>query len=267
MNAALFGQLLRSQRTKLLVVGVAIAAWSVFLPIIYSSFGQQIKQVVDSGIIPKQLMNFGGGDPFTLGGSIALGYIHPIAIILVSVFAIGFTVSAVAGERQRGTLEVLLARPVSRRTLYVTELIAALLFIGLILLAAMAGTLIGSAIAGVTSELTVSRLPILWLNGVLLWGAIATIALAASVSFDRLTPALGLTLAIVVVSYFLEILGSLWPDAQGLQPYSLFHYLKAREILAGTVDPFGFAVLGTVAVVAIVWALVVFPRRDLAAPS
>jgi ABC-2 type transport system permease protein len=267
VSRALFGHLWRSQRTKLLVVAVAIAAWSTFLPIIYSSFGQQIKQVVDSGIIPKQLMNFGGGDPFTLAGSIALGYIHPIAIILVSIFAIGFSVSAVAGERQRGTLEVLLARPVSRRTLYVTELVASVLFIGLVLLAAMAGTLIGSAIAGVGSELVIDRLPILWLNGVLLWGTFATIALAASVSFDRLTPALGVTLAIVVGSYFLEILGSLWTDAAGLQPYSLFHYLKAREILAGTVDPFSFAVLGVVAVVAIAWALVVFPRRDLAAPS
>ena len=59
----------------------------------------------------------------------------------------------------------------------------------------------------------------------------------------------------------------LWPDAQGLQPYSLFHYLKAREILGGTVDPFAFVVLAVVAVAAIVWALVVFPRRDLAAPS
>jgi ABC-2 type transport system permease protein len=267
MNGALFGHLWRSQRTKLLVVGVAIAAWSVFLPIIYGSFGQQIKQVVDSGIIPKQLLNFGGGDPFTLAGSIALGYIHPIAIILVSIFAIGFTVSAVAGERQRGTLEVVLARPVSRRSLYVTELVAALLFIGIVLLAAIAGTLIGSAIAGVSNELAVDRLPILWLNGVLLWGAFATIALAASVSFDRLTPALGVTLAIVVVSYFLDILGSLWPDAQGLQPYSLFHYLKAREILTGTVDPFGFVVLAVVGVIAIGWALIVFPRRDLAAPS
>jgi ABC-2 type transport system permease protein len=267
MSRALFGHLWRSQRTKLLVVAVAIAAWSVFLPIIYSSFGQQIKQVVDSGIIPKQLMNFGGGDPFTLAGSIALGYIHPIAIILVSIFAIGFCVSAVAGERQRGTLEVLLARPVSRRTLYVTELVAALLFIGLILLAAIVGTLIGSAIAGVSGELAVDRLPVLWLNGMLLWGAFATIALAASVSFDRLTPALGVTVAIVVVSYFLEILGSLWPDAQGLQPYSLFHYLKAREILGGTIDPFGFGVLAVVALLAIGWALVEFPRRDLAAPS
>ena len=82
---------------------------------IYHAFGVQMKALVDSGIIPKQLTNFGGADVFSLGGSIALGYLHPISIILVSIFAIGFTTASVAGERQRGTLEVLLARPLSRR--------------------------------------------------------------------------------------------------------------------------------------------------------
>jgi ABC-type Na+ efflux pump permease subunit len=183
------------------------------------------------------------------------------------VFAIGFTTSAIAGERQRGTLEVLLARPLSRRGIYATELVTALLLIGLVLAATSVGTLVGAAAAGVLPELHPERLPILWLNGILLWGAIAAIGLAASVSFDRLTPALGITMAIVVVSYFLEILGSLWPDAAGLQPYSLFHYLAARDVLNGTINAAGLALLAAVAGVAVAWAVTVFPRRDLAAPS
>ena len=267
MNPVLFGHLWRSQRTKLLIVCVAMAAWNVFLPVIYQSFGQQMKTLVDSGIFPKQLTNFGGGDVFSLAGAIALGYVHPIAIILTSIFAIGFTTSAVAGERQRGTLEVLLARPLSRITVYVTLLVAVLVFIGLVLIAASIGTVIGSAIVGVLGELSIDRLPLLWLNGMLLWGTFAAIGLAASVSFDRLTPALGITLAIVVVSYFLDILGSLWPDAKGLQPYSLFHYLASRDVLTGTVNVFGLGLLALVGAVAVGVALVVFPRRDLAAPS
>jgi ABC-2 type transport system permease protein len=267
VSGVLFAHLWRSQRTKLLIVCLAIGAWSVVMPIVYQSFGHQMQSLIDSGVIPKQLTNFGGGDVFSLAGAIALGYVHPISIILVSIFAIGFTTSAVAGERQRGTLEVLLARPLSRRRVYVTLLAATLLFIGLVLLAASVGSVLGAAGAGVLGELHVERLPLLWLNGLLLWGAIAGLGLAASVSFDRLTPALGITMAIVVVSYFLEVLGSLWPDAAGLQPYSLFHYLAARDVLNGAATPAGFVLLAVVAVVAVVWALVAFPRRDLAAPS
>lgn len=267
MNRSLFAHTWRSQRTKLLVVCVAMAAWSVFLPVIYKSFGQQMKVLVDTGVIPRQLTNFGGGDVFSLSGSIAVGYIHPIAIILVSIFAIGFATSSVAGERQRGTLEVLLARPLSRRTVYLTLLVAVLVFVALVLIAASIGTLLGASLVGVSGELRVERLPVLWLNGMLLWGAIAAIALAASVSFDRLAPALGLTLAIVIGSYFLYVLGSLWPDAKGLEPYSVFNYLASRDILDGVVDASGLAILAGIGAVAIGIALIVFPRRDLAAPS
>jgi ABC-2 type transport system permease protein len=267
MNGALLGHLWRSQRSKLLIVCLAMAGWSLLLPVVYQSFGSQMRALVDSGIIPRELMNFGGGDVFSLGGAIALGYVHPISIILIAVFAIGFTTAAIAGERQRGTLEVLLARPLSRRTVYVTELAMVLVFIGLILVSASVGTVAGAALAGVLDELAVERLPMLWLNGMLLWGAFAAIGLAASVSFDRFTPAIGVTVAIVIVMYFLDILGSLWPDAKGLQPYSLFHYLAAREILAGTVSLAGLGLLAAVGAAAIGYALVVFPRRDLAAPS
>jgi ABC-type transport system involved in multi-copper enzyme maturation permease subunit len=67
--------------------------------------------------------------------------------------------------------------------------------------------------------------------------------------------------------YVLEVLGSLWPAAAGLQPYSLFHYLKAKAILTGVAVTFDLIILLVVILIAMVWALVVFPRRDLAAPS
>ena len=91
--------------------------------------------------------------------------------------------------------------------------------------------------------------------------------LAASATFDRAGPAVGLTLAYVMVNYFFEILGSLWTDVDWTQEYSLFHHFNATEILGGQLDPIDLVVTGIAFVVPIVWALVVFPRRDLAAPA
>jgi hypothetical protein len=71
----------------------------------------------------------------------------------------------------------------------------------------------------------------------------------------------------VIASYFLQILGSLWPDAAWLQPYSLFHYLKAQETLTEGLQLFDVTLLLAVTTVAVIYALVVFPRRDLAAPA
>ena len=199
MNRALFLHTWRSQRLKILIVFVALTVWGALLPIVYGTFGETFKDIISSGLIPEELTQFGGGDIFTLSGSIALGAIHPISLILNSIFAVGFATAAVAGERQRGTLEVLLARPISRRTAYVTLLAATLTFVGAAVLATIVGALVGSAIGGVLDQLALERLPLVWLNGFLLFGAIATIGLAASVSFDRLSPALGITVGIVVV--------------------------------------------------------------------
>ena len=267
MNRALLRHTWRSQRTKLAIVSIALAVWGFLLAVIYARYGSQFAAVMESGILPEQFSRFGGGDVFSLSGSIALGLIHPIGIILTSVFVVGFSASAVAGERQRGTLEVALARPISRRVLYLSLLAASFGFIAIAVAALLAGSVGGATFAGVVGQLAFRNLPFLWLNSVLLFGAFATIALAASVSFDRLTPALGVTLGIVITMYVLEVLGSLWPAAEALQPYSLFHYLKAKAILTGVVAPVDVGVLSSVILLAMVWALVVFPRRDLAAPS
>ena len=269
MNRTLFGRSLRAQRGKLLVVALALAVWGALMPIIYATFGAEVRRIVEGpGANPlmRQFSNFGGGNLFSLRGSISLGFIHPIAVALVAVFAVGWTASAVAGERQRGTLEVLLARPISRRSLYLTLLVAAFLFIAVAVAAIILGALASATAWNVIAELRLENVPLLWLNGMLLFGAFASIALAASVSFDRLTPALGITLAVVIVSYFLEILGSLWPDAKPLQPYSLFHYLQPTDVLNGELPLLDVLILGATIVTAVVYALIVFPRRDISAP-
>lgn len=267
MNRTLLVRTWRGQRTKLIAVSIALFGWGFVLPVVFASYGSQFRQLLDSGIIPKQITQFGGGDIFSLGGSIALGFIHPIAVALNSVFAIGFATSAVAGERQRGTLEVLLSRPISRRSLVATTYAATILFLAVTLAALLLGSLTASTLWGVADQIDTTRLPLLWLNGVLMFGAFGAVSLAASVSFDRLTPALGVALGLTIVSYFLDILGSLWPDAKGIQPLSLFHYMKANEVLAGTAPLSDLAVLAAVIAVALGFAFVRFPRRDIAAPS
>ena len=131
---------------------IALAVWGFLLPVVYARFGSQFAALANSGLLPEQFSRFGGGDVFSLSGSIALGFIHPIAIILTSVFAVGFSASAVAGERQRGTLEVALARPLSRRTLYLTQLAAAFVFIAVAVTALLAGSVSGAAFAGVIQD-------------------------------------------------------------------------------------------------------------------
>jgi beta-exotoxin I transport system permease protein len=267
VNATVFRHVVRQQRARLIAVVVALVAWGMLMPVVYTAFGLQAQAIVQQFPALQQFMSFGGGDLFTLSGTVAFGYIHPIAIALLAVFAIVLPLSGVAGERQRGTLEIVLARPVSRRSYLVTLLACAILFIGLAMAASLAGTVIGAAATNMLDQIELQNMPLLWLNGVLLYFAIAAMSFAASVSFDRPGPAAAITLALVLVMYFLQIIGSLWPDAAWLQPYSLFYYLKPEMVLREGFQVFDAAVLLVVGAVALLYAWIVFPRRDLAAPA
>jgi ABC-2 type transport system permease protein len=267
VNGRLLLQTLRWNRIRLLAVMVAAFGWGLLIPVVYVQFSDAFRDMVESGLIPENLMNFGSGSLFTLPGAITLGLQHPLAIAFLGIFAIGSTTGAIAGEREKGTLEVLLARPISRATVYTTLAVAVIILLAVVLLALLGGQVVGVAIQGLSDELDLAAMPLVVANGLLLWGAFAAFGLAASVTFDRHAPALGLSLAYLLVNYFLEILGSLWTDVAWSQEYSLFHHFQPGEILQGNADPIDFVILGVAVIVPVVYALIVFPRRDLAAPA
>jgi ABC-type transport system involved in multi-copper enzyme maturation permease subunit len=264
--AALFWRTVATNRTRLLACSIGLLVWGAVMPVIYAQFGRQFGSFIAQNPTLSQFTRFGGGDLFSLPGAMALGYIHPIMLLLVGIIAVGLPILAVAGERQRGTLEVILARPLSRHQLYLVVYLAGALFLGVLLALNLVAASVSARIMGVGDELELGNLPWLWLNGWLLYLAFLSIAFAASVSFDRVAPALGVTLVVLLAMYLVNVISSLWPDVTWLDPYTLFHYLKARDVLTGTVRVADLALLAIVSAVAVGYAWVVFPRRDLAAP-
>ena len=267
MSGRLLLQTWRWQGLKLAIVTLALVGWGILIPLIYTAFTEPLRQAIDSGLVPEQFVSVGSGDLLSLSGSVALGLQHPLFIALVGIFGVGLASTAIAGERQRGTLEVLLARPISRRGVLLTLAFALAVLIAIPVAATLGGMVIGASIQGITGELDMGRMPLVWLNGFLLWAAFASFGLAASATFSRTGPAIALTLAYTLVAYFLEVLGSLGADAEFLQEYSLFHHCQAKESLAGNADPFDFALLAGLALIPLLYALIVFPRRDIPAPS
>jgi ABC-2 type transport system permease protein len=267
VSLPLLRRIWRAQRPRLAIVSLALVAWAFLMPVVFATFGRQMAILLEADIIPKEFLRLLGSDPFSLEGAVALGWIHPIAIGLQVLLPIGLGALAIAGERQRGTLEVLLSRPVSRRAFYLTALVVLAICAVVTVLAAVLGTLAGAAAYGVTEELDVGRLPLLAGNTVLLLVALGSIALAASASFDRVGPPLGIGLAVLLLGYLFDVLGTLWPDAEFLQPWSPFHYLQPLDILGGRGDERDLLVLAGIIVAATAYGLWRFPRRDLAAPT
>jgi len=266
-SVPLFLRTWRAQRLRVLLVAVALGIWAFLMPVIYATFGRQLALVLDTGIVPDAFLRLLGPDPFSLAGAVALGWVHPIGIGLFVVLPVGVGVTMIAGERQRGTLEVLLARPVSRRALFLTHLASLALFAAVAVGAAVVGTLAGATRYGVGADLDPADLAFLALNTWLFLLALGAVALAVSASFDRLAVPVGVAIGGLLLGYLLEILGTMWPDAAWLQPYTPFHYLDPLRVLGGRPVPGDLLVLAALAVAAAAFGLWRFPRRDLAAPS
>jgi ABC-2 type transport system permease protein len=267
VSAALFRRTVAAKRTEIVATGVGMLVWGGVLPLIYASFGREIGAFVRNNPLLSQFAQFGGGDLFTLPGTLALGFVHPFTLLLMGITAIGFPALAIAGEREKGTLEVVLARPISRRGLYLTLYLVGLIFLGLLLALQLVGGLASATAMGVAEELDMTRLPELWLAGWLLFVGFMSITFAASVMSDRLGPAIGVPLVFVLVNYLANAIGSIWPDVAWLQDYSLFNLVKASDVLTAGIAASDVAILLSISVIPVIFALLAFPRRDIAAPS
>ena len=97
-----------------------------------------------------------GGDRLTIGqglDSLTIGYVHPLLLTILSVWAIGRASGAIAGEIDRGTMELLLAQPLARWRVLLAHLLVDLLTIPALCLALRAGNALGAwAIVPIKAE-------------------------------------------------------------------------------------------------------------------
>jgi ABC-type transport system involved in multi-copper enzyme maturation permease subunit len=256
MNPNYFLHLWRLNWMKVAAVTCGCLLWGFLAPVIDKSLISTVQ-----GALPPSLANFGSGTLNTFPGVITLMFEHPFLV------ALAITIPALAGQRQRGTLEMLLARPIRRSTLVATVALAVASMLLLVLFAMVAGILAGSSVEGLSDQVPVRELLVVWLWSVLLYGAFASFALAASATSNRNGPAVSWTLGFLIANYFFEILGGFWDQAKAWQPYSLFHHFQAADILAGRLSAFDLMVLGLAIMIPLAYALYIFPRRDLPAPD
>src|SRR5205823_4900180 len=79
---------------------------------------------------------------------LSIGYVHPLMQVLFCLWAIGRAAGAVAGEIDRGTMELLLAQPLPRWRLIFAHLGVDLILIPALCLSLWAGLWAGTAVVG-----------------------------------------------------------------------------------------------------------------------
>jgi ABC-2 type transport system permease protein len=214
---------------------------------------------------PEAIEAFLGGsvDFFTPQGWVASVVTHPITLAIFTGAALSVAAGAVAAEVERGTVDLLLARPVGRIRFLLGKAAATVGAVTAAEAGAVAGVLVATLTVERMDELTMSELWRPFLASWLLFVALGMVALLVSARSSLRSRAIGMTVGLIVVWYFVNFIALLIDEVSGLRYASPFHYFRAADFLSGKPVAADAIVLAGVAGVALAIGLWWFSRRDL----
>jgi len=221
-------------------------------------------QFVD--MLPSFIKAMLGGNALQLGnivGLIAIGYNHPLVLTLYMLFAVGIPTGLLAGEVQRGTMELILSRSATKTQVYICAGLITVVGMYLLVLVMFMGTVVATNIYHFDQEVPLYYFFKIAIVGGMLASAVGGVALCAAGCFSRGT-AVSVTVAYLVVNYFISIIADWWPRMKWMEPATIFHYVHGPEIFTESSWPLGdMGVLLSLLIVSTLVGGIVWSRRDL----
>ncbi|QEH39142.1 ABC-2 family transporter protein [Aquisphaera giovannonii] len=191
---------------------------------------------------------------------------HPFVFLILCTWAISRGTAAVAGELERGTLDVTLSRPVSRAEYLATQVIVAVLGFLVLAAALVVGNRVGGLYNPVSDPPTAMALIMPATNLALVGLAVYGYSLLCG-SWDVVRWRPNLFSATVTIAGYVAGVASTFPTLSDWEWIGRFSVFKAFDPVEVAVTGATFAphaaALGAVAAAGIVLAFVVFLRRDL----
>ena len=212
----------------------------------------------------KAFIAFGGQFDFTSAagylGSELFSFMFPALFLVASV---GNGAGSIAGEEERGTLDLLLSEPLSRTRIAAEKLGAMcveVIGLGLVLWIAL-----GIGARAFTMEVSAAHLGAATIVLVVLAIAYGAVAFMLAAATGRKSLAVGVTVALAVGAYLVNSLAALVDVLEPFQRISPFYHYAAGDPLHRGLDPWHTLFLVAVGAAAAATGVVLFERRDVAA--
>ena len=215
--------------------------------------------------LPKELksfMSFGGevdwASPTGYLGRELFSFMVPLLLLVA---AIGGGAGSIAGEEERGTLDLLLSQPISRTRVALEKLAAMTIEVAGLGLVFLVALWIGAR--AVTMHIALANLAAATVSAVLLALGFGTIAFMLGALFGRRVLASGVASAAAVAAYFVNALAPLVGALSGVQKASPFYHYAAGDPLQHGFQPVHALLLLAIAVAGSAVAVAGLRRRDL----
>lgn len=173
-------------------------------------------------------------EPFSEVSIFTLPYRHPLTLLLYAAIPAVPILALPAAVRGQGSLHLLLASPLERRTLVTGVATFALLLVPAVMLSPFLGTVLGASVAGELDALPVARYWLAGLNAAGLFWFWTGVALVASVlGRDRAAATLW-TAVLIVVTFALDSAARLAPSVGWMAWYSPYGYFRPADVVGGS---------------------------------
>src|SRR5262249_38545755 len=106
----------------------------------------------EGGKVIQKLIGASGLDITRPSNLLSSGYLHPLVQTILCVWAIGRAAGAIAGEVDKGTMELLLAQPIRRSRIILSHGLVDLITIPILCLSMWAGTWLGTWVMGFLTD-------------------------------------------------------------------------------------------------------------------
>lgn len=199
-----------------------------------------------------------------LAGYLSFGFTHPLYLVLACSALVGYTSRGLAGEMERGTIQIALSRAISRRQVYGARVLGLLAIAIGLAASGVLGLLAGLLYAQPEGDFAYGNLAPTMVSGALLFWAIGGLTLLGSAAANTGGRAVAWALTGLVVSYFVDYFAGIWDFLLPFEPFSVFDYYDPTQALVAGVLPWtNVLVLALTGLAGVVGGMVVFVRRDL----
>ena len=260
-------RLLRDRRRSLLWWSVGITGLVLFTVSLYPSVRGQASFEELAKELPEALRAiFGINEAVPLTS--APGYLHgrlfaSMLPLVLLVFGIGLGARAIAGSEQDGTLELLLANPVTRRTVVFERYLALTAMIGVLTVAFIVSLLVLGVPFGALEDVSLVGLAGATAGAFGLTLLHATIAFAVGAATGRRAWAMAAATTLAVVGYLFQGLLGLTDALRPARFVLPWHWYLGRNMLAQGVAPDAIIVPLVLSAAIFAGGAVAFLRRDL----
>ncbi|MDD3773674.1 MAG: ABC transporter permease subunit [Patescibacteria group bacterium] len=186
-------------------------------------------------------------------------FIWPILIISL---VVGMGAFSVAGEIEKGTMETILAQPISRAKIFFAKYLAGFFNLFVFTTISVLSIILLILVYGINFQL--AHFLAIWLVGILFSGAIFSLASFLSAVFSDRGKVIFFTVGLVVLMYAFNILSSLKKSVEDLKFLSFFHYFNPNLILGdGKIEWLTLVVFLGAIILFFLLGLIIFKRRDI----